>query len=364
MDSSLEALDPKSAPSAESKKAPPSMTPESHGESAAKSSPESHSTHDTHPPKRPKGNLCGPLSKNLAWNARQGPLLLAGTVTIGPGVSLTIGAGTEIRIGSYDSCPDSGAVAGGHSIALVVRGGTLLIAGLPDKPIVFKPLAEARGFLWEGIRIEKSSRDQDATLRWFELSRASKGVSFLAGAGRIDHGVIEDCGIGIASLLGASPTVTHSVLSRSVVADVVSSRSATRILSCLFLDGRGDAIRFDGVGLSEIATSCFWGHRGSVVVRGPAGLGGWKSDSVPDPFGNWRRDPVLRESNQHQILLAQSRKSLAGQPWWKSRRPPEDPPGTGRWALSPFSPMIDRGETRFCSDSDGSKCDIGLWGGK
>jgi hypothetical protein len=288
---------------------------------------------------------------------------LAGTVVIGPGATLVIGEGTEIRISATDSCPESETDSGKSQIVLIVRGGTLRIEGTSRKPVVFKPLSSAKGFGWEGIRIEKAAKDDQANLRWFELSNASIAVAFIAGAGRIEHGVIDRCGIGITSVLGASPSILHSVVSRSAVADLVSSRSATRVTSCLFVDGDGDGIRFDGTGLSQVRTSCFWNHMGTEITNGPPGLGEWSVDTLPDAFGNWRRDPVLRGSPEHQRLLEEFNEKISAQPWWKPRRVPENPPGSGHWALSPFSPVLDKGEGHFCSDPDGSKCDIGLWGG-
>lgn len=313
---------------------------------------------------RPNGVLCGKLpAKMHRWRARQGPLTLAGSVVIGPGATLVISEGTEVRVAAGDSCPESDADFGKAQIVLIVRGGTLRIEGSAHKPVVFKSLYTAKGFGWEGIRIEKASKDNQADLRWFEISNASIGVAFLAGSGRIEHGVIEGCGIAITSVLGASPSIRHSVVSRSAVADLISSRSATRVTSCLFVDGEGDGIRFDGTGLSEIRASCFWNHRGAAVTNGPPGLGEWTTDTLPDAFGNWQRDPVLRDTPEHHRLLAENNAKMSAQPWWKPRRGPENPPGQGPWSLSPFSPLIDKGESRFCSDTDGSKCDIGLWGG-
>jgi hypothetical protein len=315
-------------------------------------------------PPRPKGVLCGELpAKTQRWKSRQGPLTLAGSVVIGPGATLVVGEGTEVRIAANDSCPESDAGFGKAQIALIVRGGTLRVAGTSQRPVVFKALSTSKGFGWEGIRVEKASKDGQADLRWFELSNASIGIAYIAGAGRIEHGMIDRCGIGITSVLGASPLLRHSVVSRSAVADLVSSRSATRVVSCLFVDGEGDGIRFDGTGLSEVRTSCFWNHRGTEITNGPPGLGNWSIDTLPDVFGNWQRDPVLRNSGEHQRLLAEFNEKMSALPWWKPRRAPENPPGRGPFALSPFSPLVDKGESLFCSDPDGSKCDIGLWGG-
>ena len=100
-------------------------------------------------------------------------------------------------------------------------------------------------------------------------------------------------------------------------------------------------------------------------MRGPARAGGWAKDSlvVPDAFGNVRTDPVLIASSLHASLMARKRDSLRTAPVWR-RRLPDPPHGNGPWALSPFSPLLDRGSASpVCRDRDGSACDIGLWGG-
>jgi hypothetical protein len=75
----------------------------------------------------------------------------------------------------------------------------LRLDGSAKKPIRFVMTTAGTGYLWNGIRVERASRNEDARLRWIELSRATKGVSFLAGAGSLEHAVLEDCGIGVAS---------------------------------------------------------------------------------------------------------------------------------------------------------------------
>lgn len=317
----------------------------------------------TDPPSTGKGakpvidHLCGPLPvKSLRWTPKQGPLNVTGTVIIGPGRKLEIAAGTQVLIGSDNLCPDS--ARPDDKTSLSVEGGTLLVQGAPGRPVVFRPTAGGSSLAWEGIRVVGAAKDS-VDLSWVELHRAKVGATFSSGTGWIRHAAIEDCGIGIAALNGATPWIQHCAIGRSVVADIVSARSAPLIQSCLFLGGGGDAIRFDGVGLARVETSCFWGHRGKVFVRGPAGMGGWKNDTMPDQFGNWHRDPIVRGSTLDLDLARRRQKDLAVAPWWKPRRLPDNPPGSGPWALSAFSPLLGKGDARY-----GVHSDIGLWGGR
>jgi hypothetical protein len=309
-------------------------------------------------PARPAiDHLCGPLPvRDLRWTPRQGPLRVTGTVVIGPGRKLEIAAGTQVLVGPGNLCPDSARPQEGTAFS--VEGGTFLVQGRPGRPVVFRPTAEGTHLAWEGIRVV-GARAGAVDLSWLELHRAQVGATFGAGTGWIRHAAIEDCGIGIAALDGAAPWIHHCAFGRSVATDIVSSRSAPFVQSCLFLGSRGDAIRFDGVGLARVETSCFWGYRGAAFVRGPSDLGRWKNDTTPDRYGNWHRDPVLKGSPLDRDMAERRRKALSDAPWWKPRRMPEDPPGSGPWALSPFSPLLEKGDSRH-----GARSDIGLWGGR
>lgn len=306
--------------------------------------------------------LCGRLPhRKMKWTRKQGILRLTGTTIIGPGEELELGPGVEVLVETIDACPDS--LDDDHLVTLVVAGGRLTIAGKMAKPVRMVPSEPGRSLPWGGIRLERSFPGTVA-ISWLELVRARTGIAFHGGEGNVFHSVFEQCGIGIAVLEGASPRIEQSVVSHSLVAGAVSKKSAPRFVSCLFLEGQGDGIRFDGTGLASVRTSCFHGLAGQSIVRAPVGVGHWKSDTVADAFGNWQRDPVLRESASAAELAAKRQAELAKAPWWKPRRLPDDPPGTGPYALSPFSPLIDKGLGRMCRDVDGTACDIGLFGGK
>jgi hypothetical protein len=329
-----------------------------------------HKTVEPHPgksaPKGPiagtSGNpLCGALTNTkLHWDPKLGPLHISGSVVVGPDKSMVLEAGTLVLASAGSSCKDSTGSRLGTT--LLVAGGSLMVHGKPGHPVVFRPAIATKGFGWDGIRAEKAG-EETVDLAWIEVRQAQTGISFVAGSGRLSHGVVEDCGIGIATLAGAAPRITHSVVSRSLVADAVSERSAPLFRSCMFLDGKGDGLRFQGTGLARVELSCFWGHRGSDVVRGPEGLGGWKGDSVPDRYGNRSVDPLLRGSESESIALAKFRQDMAGRSWWKRRRLPDVPNGSGPWALSPLSPLLGAGERGRCGLAEGARCDIGLWGG-
>jgi len=315
----------------------------------------------SHAPGSANSPLCGRLPvDDLHWWPDLGPLHISGSVVVGPGQVLGLAAGTLVLTSAQPTCGDSSGSQGGTTVS--IAGGSFFVRGTPSHPVVFRPAAADQGLSWGGIRVEQAE-EGTVDLQWLEIHRARTGATFVAGTGEIRHAVFEDCGIGIAALEGAAPRISHSVVGGSAVADVVSELSAPLFRSCLFVDGSGDGIRFRGTGLARVETSCFWRHGGETVVRGPQGLGGWTNDTLPDRYGNWRRDPVLRGSALDRAAAENRRREVEAAPWWKHARMPDPPRGSGPWALSAFSPLLGAGEWSLHRFPDGARCDIGLWGG-
>lgn len=316
------------------------------------------------------GRLSGVLPRNaVIWKPRKKskPLYLESDVVVGPGQVLEIGEGTVVHIASRDRAPlGAGDWADSQFVSLIVRGGTLRILGTRERPVRFIPGRPGKGARWGGILVEDTRSRSQFDLSWVDLPAALQGIVFDRAAGSVRHAVISDGNIGILAKGGSAPEILHSVVARQKVAGLHSERSGVLVRASLFLDNAGPGARFDGVGLARLENNAFWNNAAGDLLRAPPGTGGWKTDSVvaPDAYGNVRAHPVLRSSALHRALLAKREDSLRTAPIWR-RRLPEPPPGAGPWALSPFSPLLDRGSRLpLCRDSDGSACDIGLWGGR
>lgn len=314
------------------------------------------------------GYLAGVLPRRaVVWKPRKPKILhLESDVVVGPGQSLEIAAGTEIRVAARDRAPMGGGDwADSQFVSLIVRGGSLKLLGTADKPIRFVPERGGKGVRWGGLEILDVGTRSQVEVAWVQIPGALRGVSFERATGVVRHAVLDGGNVGIAVRGGGSPEVLHSVLTRNAVAGLHSEKSGPRARGCLFYANTGAGAKFDGVGLARLENNGFWKNAGGDIVRGPARAGGWVADSlvVPDAFGNVRTDPVFTSSALHAALMARKRDSLRTAPVWR-RRLPDPPPGEGPWALSPFSPLLDRGSASpVCRDRDGSACDIGLWGG-
>lgn len=316
------------------------------------------------------GRLSGILPRNaVIWKPgkKSKPLFLESDVVVGPGQVLEIAEGTVVHVAARDRAPmGAGDWADSQFVSLIVRGGTLRILGTRERPVRFIPGKPGKGARWGGIHVEDTRSRSQFDLSWVDIPAALQGIVFDRAAGSVRHAVIADGNIGILAKGGSAPEILHSVVARQRVAGLHSERSGVLVRASLFLDNAGPGARFDGVGLARLENNAFWNNAAGDLVRAPPGTGGWKTDSViaPDLYGNVRANPVLRTSTLHRALQAKREDSLRTAPIWR-RRLPDPPPGSGPWALSPFSPLLDRGSrSPLCRDSDGSACDIGLWGGR
>lgn len=316
------------------------------------------------------GRLSGILPRNaVIWTTRKKakPLYLESDVVVGPGQILEIGAGTIVHVAARDRAPlGEGDWVDSQFVGLFVRGGTLRILGTRERPVRFVPARRGKGARWGGIHVQDTRLRSQFDLSWVDIPGALQGIVFDRAAGSVRHAVIADGNIGILAKGGSAPEILQSVVARQQIAGLHSERSGVLVRGSLFVDNAGAGARFDGTGLARLENNAFWNNASGDLVRAPPGTGGWKTDSViaPDIYGNVRANPVLRTSALHRALLAKREDSLRTAPIWR-RRLPDPPPGEGPWALSPFSPLLDRGSrSPLCRDSDGSACDIGLWGGK
>ena len=99
--------------------------------------------------------ISGPIITDTVWTAVDSPYLLTDTVTITPGVTLTIEPGVMV-------------MADGNSFtALVVENGASLIAiGTPTGPITFTSVADSAPGEWAGILLRGGGHFEHTTYRF------------------------------------------------------------------------------------------------------------------------------------------------------------------------------------------------------
>ena len=112
---------------------------------------------------------------------------------VSPGVSLTIGAGTELRF--Y-----------GSAKTLQVDGN-MQVQGTSGNPVKFTTEnASPRAGAWKGIEVAAGGT---VTINYAQIEWARKGINFIGGTGEVHNTVIRNNQYGIYLSDGASPLITN-----------------------------------------------------------------------------------------------------------------------------------------------------------
>lgn len=287
----------------------------------------------------PRIAQCGEIPRSATWKMPE--ITLNRTLRIPAGMTLWISSGTRILLGRRDSCR-----AGNAPVGIVVEG-RIVIDGDAVKPVVIEP-AHGTGE-WEGLTVTGSARIDHLRLR-----AARTGLRVHGSTGTtIRSTLVESCVTGIQVSGGASPTLSHLVITRSQGAGLYVNRASPNVAGCLFLQNRGIAAWFEGSGLTRFENNAFWGNlQGDVAGTRRWGVFSGKGTVTSDADGNLRTDPVLVGSlrdNAWKDSLARA-----------GRRPKDLPFGDPPWALSGTSPLRGKGPRQLARPW--SRTDIGLYG--
>lgn len=263
------------------------------------------------------------------------------TLRVPAGMTLWINPGTRILLGKRDSCQATEAPVG------ILVEGRIVIDGDAFRPVVIEP---ARGTkVWEGLTITGSSRIDHLRLRAARTGLRIHGSTNT----QIRSSLIEGCVTAVQVSGGASPTLSHLVITKSQGAGLYVNRASPKITGSLFLQNHGIAAWFEGSGLTRFENNAFWGNlQGEVAGTKRWGNFTGKGPVTSDADGNLKTDPVLVGSlrdNSWKDSLARA-----------GRRPKELPFGDPPWALSGTSPL--RGKGPRLLEMPWIRTDIGLYG--
>jgi hypothetical protein len=312
----------------------------SHGKSPSHESAQaSHGKKAAHKePAPPPIPVCGEIPRSATWKKPR--IVLERTLRIPAGKTLWIAAGTEILVGKRDRCQESPA-----PIEIIVEG-RLVIAGNAWYPVRIAPEVGTKE--WGGIRITGSAK-----IDHLRLSGANKGIWFHGSTGEVRSSLFEGCVTGVMASGGATPSLSHLVITRSQGAGLRVDRSSPSVTGTLFQENKGVAAWFAGTGLTRFENNAFWQNlQGDVVGTKKWGQFGGKAPLKSDASGNVQGEPVLvgtlRDNAWKDSLMRASRR-------------PKDPPfGDPPWALSGASPL--RGLGPRHPSKPWVKTDIGLYG--
>lgn len=144
--------------------------------------------------------LQGPLTANTTWSPAGNPYVLTGDVTVPPGITLTIAAGTHVIAGTSDALMANFSTS---RIELAVKG-TLIVAGTAASPVTFTSSGAGAG-QWFGVRITEGSGSR---IEHAKIDEAFYGLTSYAG-GTFTDVDISDCSYSCVWLADVAATLTR-----------------------------------------------------------------------------------------------------------------------------------------------------------
>lgn len=325
----------------------------------------------------------GILSKDAKWTLDGSPYILDGDVMVAGNAHLSILAGVtvlcephplrETAIRQYDHL-DS------FSVAIKVEGGFDCV-GKREKRIVFQPASAATGGCsWYGIVFNKAP-DHYAEIAYCDITGAYYGVSAIGCGPLVRNCVIEQNNVGVNCLENGDCRIYNCDIVRNSTAGIKVQSANPVFFSNIIAFNRNNGLWCDGVSRITFRYNCVWGNADGNFLECDPELGvsivGKKGDSLDNAF-NMCKNPIfagsefdslavekdlslpteksrIADTALAKVLVSSLQDSLAV----KKRRSLY-----ARLSLSKYSPCINAGNpAREFNDPDGSRNDIGIYGG-
>jgi hypothetical protein len=329
--------------------------------------------------------VCGKIiTRDTRWKPDTGPVYLFTDVVVARGASLTIAPGTRIIIGrprGVDTTIRQYDEIDAKTISIKVHG-TLIAEGIRSKRIIFSPDTSNKDGApyWYGIILQEAD-NQFTEIANVDITGAYCGVTIDECAPVIRNSIIEYNHIGINCRNRAAPRIRNCTIVSNMAVGIGTSTSNPVITGNIIAFNRNNGIWCDGTAKISCTFNCIAENGDGNFLDCDPELGvkvktGVRGDSV-DMFNNRFTDPVFigspaERKKQEQDVTLPTEKGLIKDSLIASiinlgRKPTaktEEPPATGRYQLSKYSPCIDAGDPDAgFKDPDGSRNDIGNRGG-
>lgn len=335
-------------------------------------------------PVRAEKLVGGIINRDTRWNADEGPYILAGDLLICRNTRLTITPGTVIivrkpprvdtaapQINQFDSVTSS-----------IKVEGTLLCIGRRENRIIFSPDSAATTTpSWYGIVLHQAD-DQFTEIAHTDIAGAFCGIAIENCAPTIRNTVLEFNHIGIVCTERADARIYNMVITANTAAGIRIEQSNPSIRNSIIAFNRNNGLWCDGTSRIVITNNCIYGNNDGNFLDCDPELGQLKKGNRKgkhlDRYGNVMQNPTFSGS----VAETQAVKQDINQPTDTAHiinrtiaailHPPKkhtiEQPGTSpsghRYELSRYSPCIDAGNpSAKYKDQDGSRNDIGIWGG-
>jgi hypothetical protein len=375
----------------------------------------SHEGSATPTPVKIGTRVCGTLRLAEEWTLAGSPYWITGDVFVPITSRLRIEAGAEIRVSSKpqpcekseekhsdahqgektdtvtqternpEDPPPPKDFSDSAYTSITIEGAFYCL-GTPKFPVRFLPADTTLGAPpWDAVRV-MGQREGRAEVAFTEFHGANIGLYTERADFYVHHSVFADNNTGLQADIRSDVTVLACVFARNRSAGIYIAGGTPHVVNSIFWNGRGYGIWSDGRKSMTIEYNAFFGNGEDDCYRChheilPLGESGIADTS--DTFGNRRVDPLFLgsasfaaaraldpryDTPDHLIkdsAMAAAEKGTRWK-WWKKKSGGQafTPMGIGPYILSEYSTLRHVGHpNRALRNTDGTRGDIGLWGG-
>ncbi|MBN1577660.1 MAG: right-handed parallel beta-helix repeat-containing protein [Chitinispirillaceae bacterium] len=325
----------------------------------------------------------GVLTRDTRWNAEEGPFYLTSDLLVARNVRLTVTAGTRVVVGASagkDTAVTQYDDIDSHTVAIKIHGA-LICCGKSEKRITFAPdPGSTASPAWYGIILHEAD-EQFTEIAHADITGAYCGISLMQCSPPIRNSIIEHNHIGIRCTDNTSARVYNCAIVFNSAAGIRVTGANPCFMNNIIAFNRNIGVWCDGLVKVTCAFNCISGNSDGDFLECDPELGhlvkkNKRGDSI-DVFKNLRCDPIFSGSiadstARRQDISLPTEKHLVRdttiaailQSGRKKTNETCNPSPDGRYRLSKYSPCIDAGDpSGSFKDSDGSRNDMGIWGG-
>ncbi len=323
--------------------------------------------------------VSGIILKNEWWSRDKSPYVVSNDIIIGPDARLVIEPGVEVLIEKPLKLPDGidqTSKADTFSTSIRIHGALRCI-GKPDQPITFRGKYISKGdeyTHWEGITL-KTKRSDEVFITHTRIHNSSTALQIHKGKPLIRNTLFEKNSVGIKVINGSSPRIINSMFTDNFLCGIRIEKANPEVYNNIFFKNRNIALWGDHVSKIKFKYNGLFGNGDNNFVNCAPELGAIsevnKNSDSTDVHGNIFMDPIFvgssSEMNEKALRTKALHESSIKKPSQKEIMDIETAPRYSegrRFFLSKFSPYINAGypASRY-DEPDGSRPDLGIWGG-
>ncbi len=326
----------------------------------------------------------GTLSLNERWTAEESPYIITDDILVPQNGRLVINPGVQVLVGKPITF-DHGIVQRNHldsfTISIKVYGAMKCVGRLKNRISFSAQHPESMQCQWYGIIIE-SLYEGEVEFAYCDMANACNALTVIQGSPIIRNCIFEFNNIGILGVNNSQPMIINSNITYNATSGVRVESSNPTILNCIIAFNRGNGIWSDHMSSIILKHSCLFGNDAGDLIGCDPELGFVKKrnknkDSTDGSF-NLFVDPIFAGSAadslavEQDITLKSDKSKIKDTTIAKVIQTTLTDSTTyrkitqsyKRYQLSTYSPCIDAGmrDKKF-NDMDGSKNDIGIYGG-